>query len=169
MADDETLLREMLREAERVLDQQLHALDEMDDKTEQLLAVGVATAGAGIALFAFLAQHGGNGVGPAAQGGWAGAFALNLAALLAFLQAYVGFGARRLPKAGPSPSWIAEKLDDAAWSTRTHVASVVAAYPDYFRDNARVMVREGRAQRVGLALLTFAVLVYAGVAFYVLR
>jgi hypothetical protein len=168
LPDDDGLLREMLREAEGVLDQQLHALDELDDKTEQLLAVGVATAGAGIALFAFLAQRGG-GVGLAAQAGWMASFASNLAALLAFLQAYVGFGARRLPKAGPSLSWLAEKANDAAWSLEAHVASVVAAYPEYFRNNDRVLVRQGRAQQIGLALLTASVLSYAGVAFYVLR
>jgi hypothetical protein len=55
--DDEPLLREMLREAEGVLAQQLHVADEAGDKTEQLLTLVVATFGGELDFLAFLADR----------------------------------------------------------------------------------------------------------------
>lgn len=48
------ILPEILREAERALDHSLRALEELDDKSEQLIALAMATVGAELAAFASL-------------------------------------------------------------------------------------------------------------------
>lgn len=49
-------LREMLREMERVIDHQIRALEEQDDKSEQLIRLVIAALAGGIALGSFLVR-----------------------------------------------------------------------------------------------------------------
>lgn len=49
-ADERWLLAEMLREAERVVDRTFRMAEETDDKTEQMMAMGIASLAGGLAL-----------------------------------------------------------------------------------------------------------------------
>jgi hypothetical protein len=106
---DLPLLRESLREAERVLDHQMGALQEVDYKAEQVLAVTLATTGGGLAFFAYASAK----VDPGRSFGFvlvfAVGFAANVLAAAAFLSGYLGFVNPTVVQAGPAPAWIAQR------------------------------------------------------------
>ncbi|MFA5861553.1 MAG: hypothetical protein WDA16_07645 [Candidatus Thermoplasmatota archaeon] len=165
----DALLREMLREAELVLAQQLHVLDEVDDKSEQLLTLSVAVAGAGLALFAFVADRSRTALPGAFLFAWAGAFIIDLLAAASFLGAYVGVGSGKTRDIGPHPRWLAQKANDSTWLEIDHLVSLLANYPSYVENNRRIMAASRRATVSGLVLLFMSVFAYAAAAFYVLR
>jgi hypothetical protein len=163
---DLPLLRESLREAERVLDHQMEALQEVDDKAEQVLAVTLATTGGGLAFFAYASAK----VDPGRSFGFilvfAVGFAANVLAAAAFLSGYLGFVNPTVVQAGPAPAWIAQRTTDPSWSERDHLRSVIAGHARYFANNERIF-RQVRAWTLGgFALLALAVVCYAGAAFY---
>lgn len=118
------LHREMIRAAERALNQQLHAAEELDDKSEQMIPLAVGTMGAEVAAFGFVADR---AHPPAtAQAILGVAFILAFAALASFLDAYVG---------------------------KRYALSLLEGYASYFTSNARLMAVSSASRRIGLGLL----------------
>jgi hypothetical protein len=157
---------EALREAERTLDQQLRAAEELDDKTEQMITLAVSTLGGEIAILAYVAER--HDLGLAVRGAFACALAAAFFALLAFLDAYVGLRKRGHLQAGPSLRKLAEVANDPAWSMDRHLVSVLQGCASYFEANAVLMAGASRARRVGLAALVGSTLIAGFAAIYVL-
>lgn len=163
----DALLAEMLREAERAVDRQLTVLAELDDKSEQLLAVTLATLGAGLALFGFAADWLPTRVDPGFKAVVGLAVAANLSSLLAVLSGYVGAAGPAERFAGPSPAWLREKANLADWTLERHMVTAIGGVADSFRHNAALMDAHRKAHSLGLLLLTAGVLLYAVAALYV--
>ena len=162
------VLAEMLREAERAVDQQLKVLEELDDKSEQLLAVALATLGSGLALVTFASGREALLLDPSFRGLVGLAIVSNLCALLAVLRGYVGAGQGRERFAGPSPRWLKEKANLSDWTMERHQVTVIGGFADWFDHNAALMDAQRRTHRLGVLVLAVAVLLYAWAGIYVL-
>lgn len=158
------LLPEMLRESERVVDQQMKVLEELDDKSEQLLALGLATLGGSLAV-ATLAV-GEAGLASLARSLLVAAALTNLAALVCFLHPYVGLFRRSDAFAGPAPGWLRQKANDAEWSADRHLVALVGSYADWYEHNAALIAHHRASHRLGLLLLMVAVLATVGAFIY---
>lgn len=152
--DERWLLAEMLREAERVVDRILRITEEQDDKSEQAIALAVATLGGGLALATFGVTRG--QVGAVALAALALAAALNLAALRQLIDAYLGLASGVSLQLGPHPGWLAERSNDAQWTIESHVAAVLKAHERDIRTNLAALERVARRRRVGLKLVLWA-------------
>jgi hypothetical protein len=113
----ERLLAALVRDAERVIDHQVKAMEELDDESEHMLGLGVALLAGGLSIATFLV-----GGGSAPHPGWAffcllcAAGATNIVAILAFLESYVGFQHGTRLAVGPSIEWLRAKANDPTWS-----------------------------------------------------
>lgn len=158
------VLREMLRELERILDQQLRAVEEQDDRAEQAITLAVATLGGGLGLATLLSGAlYRDGVSLAFLGVSAG---VNLASLAWLLRAYMG-----VPKAlqvGPRPTWLRDKANDAGWTVQDHLLSMVTDVPDYCLANADILRRRASIILRGVWMLLLALAGYAIVTLYIL-
>lgn len=164
MPDDTDVLRELLRQAERVLDHQARGMEEQDDKTEQPLALGVATLGGGLALATWVTQVGGSDL---FFGLLIAAGALvNLVSLPTLMGAYLV-----LPltlQVGPHPRWLAEQARDLETVLREVLLDLVETGPAYYEMNANALIRTSRERGRGLRLLLVAVCLYVLSAAYML-
>lgn len=158
------VLREMLRELERILDQQLRAVEEQDDRAEQAVTVAIATLGGGLGLASVVA-----GVVPTDPMFLlllGVAASVNLGALHHFLRAYLG-----IPKAlqiGPQPAWVRSKARDPAWTMGDHLQSLVENLPDYCHGNADILRQRAAELYRGTKVLLMAIGAYAIATVYIL-
>ena len=162
-APDPLLLAALLGEAERVIDHQAKAMEELDDKSEHMVGLGVALLAGGLSIATFLI-----GKDSAPRPDWTfflllcAAGAANLAAILAFLESYVGFRHGAQVAVGPSLDWLQTRSLDPTWSLPSHRLSLLSqdGYPAYAQANAETMAHSARARRIGLFLLAAALLLY---------
>lgn len=154
----------MLRESERTIDQQVRAMEELDDKSEHMLTLGVAALGGGAALATFAIANARLSVDAVFLAGVFIAGSLNLLALLLLSASYIGFRQHIERHVGPRLAWIAEKSNDATWRLLDHYLSLVMDYPSYEDWNAKRMAASAKKRRYGLNALLLAVLAY-GLAF----
>lgn len=157
----------MLREQERVIDHQVRALEEQDDRSEQMIRLGIAALAGGIALGSLLVR------GSTAPSGrilasLAIAAVLNLASIVLVVHAYVGFRRHSEGHVGPDPGWIAEKAMDGSWTLEEHLLSLIVDHPRYSDHNMTVMNRIADRRRKGVYLLLSSLLAYAVGYFYIL-
>lgn len=162
--DDDELLREMLREAERVLDRQFRMMEEHDDKTEQAIALGVATLGGGVALATFARA----GTAPLAMGFVVFGAALNLLALLWLLEAYVGLSRKESLRMGPNLRWLAAKANDRTWSLEDHLLTLIKDVPAHWDANLAALRAVAGRRRSGLLMLLVSMSSYAMGTLYIL-
>lgn len=159
----EHILAALVRDAERVIDHQVQAMEELDDKSEHMLGLGVALLAGGVSIATFLA-----GRESAPRPDWTFFCLLcaggttNIAAILAFLESYVGFRHGTRLAVGPSLEWIQAKANDPDWSLPSHRLSLLSeeGYPTYARVNSIKMAHSARARRLGLASVAAAVILY---------
>lgn len=163
-AESLTLLAEMLRESERILDHQVKALEELDDKSEQMLGLGVALLGGGVAFGVLVTTSNALAVNSTFIGLLASAGLLNVAALAFFVGSYIGFVRHTEVHVGPSLAWIRDKSNEASWSLMDHYLSVLFDIPSYYDWNNRKSVAAARRRQVGVYVLLVAVALY-GIAF----
>lgn len=153
------LLAEMLSEAERVLDHQVHALEELDDKVEQLLALSVAVLLGAFALAAFLAERAGAWRLYAA--GLSGGGLWNVAAIVRFARAYGVVDREVETQAGPDTYWLVERARDPAWSADAHLPQVLGAVHNRIEANGEMAAFVSQERADGLRWLLAALVVYA--------
>lgn len=159
------LLREAVREAERVVEIQARAMEELDDKSEHLvnLAVAAMAGSVTLALFALTNANAWPWVAPMAPLLVGSAY--NVAALWRFLAAYNARHARDASvEVGPDLKWVEGRLDQPRWGLREHLRHVVAGYAAYQRANQETMSVTARDRSRGLAFLFVALAAY-GLAF----
>jgi hypothetical protein len=161
-APDATLLSALLHDAERVIDHQVRAMEELDDKSEHMLGLGVGALAGGLGLATVAAGK------ESLQPDWlffwsvvAGGL-LNMAAILAFLESYLGIRDGGSLWVGPSLDWVREKSVDPTWSLASHRLSLLSAdgYASYYRFNRERQQRSARWRARGLAGLALATVCY---------
>lgn len=155
----------MLRECELGLQQQIEIMKELDDKTEQMVTLGVAILGAEVAGTALLLRESRSGAA------WflAAAVALGIMGLLVLVDAYVGWSRAGRAATGPSLAWIAEKAQDPEWTEARHLAATIGAYPSFAATNEVDLRRRVIAHRRSVGCLLASVVVAAGGGVYLLR
>lgn len=161
-------LREMLREQERVIDHQVHALEDHDQKSEHMIKVCIAALAGGVTLATILLR-GPHDVSLVTLAPFSGAAILNLASLVLFVDAYVGFRRQAEAHIGPDPAWIAQKADDAEWTLEEHLLSIIADHPRYSDHNLLAMERTTKRRRYGIYLLLASITAYAGAYIFILQ
>ena len=165
-----TLLAVLLHDAERVIDHQVQAVEELDDKSEHMIGLAVALLAGGLSLATFATSRANSH--PDAWFFWMllGAGALNLVAIVAFLESYVGFRHGVEVHVGPSLTWIQAKAQDRTWSVPSHYLSLLSdnGYPAYYKFNLARMLHSAGARRFGLLTLAGSVLLYTVAFVYLL-
>lgn len=159
----------MLREAERVIDHQVRALEELDDKSEQMITVTIAALAGGVAMGLLLAQESLGLSSPAATLSLGLAGALNLLALGMFLFAYLGGTAHTEVEVGPSIRWLVEKSNDETWDEPTHLVSAISGFTEYDRHNIERMAHATDWRRRGLLVLFGSLFTYGATLLYIAR
>lgn len=155
----------MVREAERVVDRVFRMAEEQDDKSEAAITLGVATLGGGLVLATFGATH--------RQADIMGllvvavAATANLSALHHFLDGYLGLRGPFFLRIGPSPDWIAQRVQDASWSPAQHVRSVLIAADADVRENVASMSHVVGRRRTGMRMLLASLVAYTIAGFYI--
>lgn len=167
---DPALLEALLHDAERVIDHQVQAVEELDDKSEHMIGLAVALLGGGLSLALFAVSR--NNIHPNVWFFWMllGAGAVNLVAIVAFLESYIGFRRGVEVHVGPSLSWIQAKAQDETWGVPSHYLSLLSdeGYPAYYKFNLAKMLHSAGARRFGLFTLAGAVLLYTVALVYLL-
>lgn len=160
----ERLLAVMLQDAQRVIDHEVRAIEESDDKTEHLIGLGVAALAGGLGLASLVAgrQEIVLGWGFFAAIGAGGM--LNLASLGMFLASYVGLKGNRAAIVGPSLEWLQEKSLQLGWNVQSHYLSLLSqdGLPAYSRSNLARLASAAKLRRHGLYLLSASVAGYTG-------
>lgn len=159
---DAHVLEALLHDAERIIDHQIRAIEELDDKSEHMIGLGVALLAGGLSLATFTVSEGSLDPGPFFLGGMVVAGAANLVALGSFLVSYIGFPRDSEAGTGPSLDWIHSKSCDRDWTYQSHLLSLLSAngYPAYSRVNLGRIEHSMRARRNGLLALAVAVPLY---------
>lgn len=99
---DAPTLALLVHDAERVIDHQIQAIEELDDKSEHMISLAVALLAAGVSLATIVVTA--NGAKPHFGFFWvllAGGL-VNLVAIMAFLESYIGFRGGVEVHRGPS-------------------------------------------------------------------
>ena len=159
MADLELTRRQaMLQDAQRVVDHQVAAIEQLDNKTSQALTVAVS----GFSLVVLLGA-----LAPRASVEFllllVAAAAVNGLAVLRLLRAYHGMGADGDVSVGPSPAWIATALAERT-SHHEYLEAVLLGYARYAQSNERFMAEMRDRRQVAIALLLLAALLYGAAA-----
>lgn len=165
MPAPDPFLMEMLREAERDVDHQVARLAELARKTEHLTTVGTALVGAEVAAYAYVASQ---GIGsPVGRSLFVASASAALIALAVLLSTYVGFRHRLGVVVGPGGAWLAAKVNEPAWTPTEHLVALIAAYPRYMDENARILRAVHASQRGALVALLASTALAAGGGLYV--
>lgn len=148
-------LAEMVREGERVLDIQGESFQQQDDKSEQAMALGLASLGGLFALATLVGERLLSAFDLLAWSGIAAAGPTNLLALGLFIDAYIGVGPMRGRRAVvPSLPWLFEKAISPDWTLAGHYRSLLSDFPRCFEANNRSIERKlGRELGPDAALL----------------
>lgn len=155
----------MLDEARRSTDALVGSLSDVDHKVEHRMTLGSAALGAGLALVALLIERDGPVGAVAFLVLFSIAMALNLAALVVFLFAYLGFGHGFEVHAGPSPAYW--RNVEAAVATRHMLLRLIRAYHRFAEFNQATMKRKSRRRALGTRLLLVSVLAYVAAIVYI--
>lgn len=168
MAVDVRLLREMVRESERLIDHQLQAMEQLDDKAEHMVGLSVALLAGGVALVGFMIQNLPDRIGFWFALGVSCGVILNLGSIASFLRSYVGIAPHTELHVTPHPTWMLEKVHDEQWSLWRHLGSLVRSYAKYSDVNVAKMRASGIYRAHGTALLALATTFYSTSMFLIL-
>lgn len=161
------VLREMVREAERVIDHQVRVWERLDAKAEQLIRSALLTLAGAVALATFFLRQSEVLLDGLFLLLFLGAGLSIVLALLFFIASYAGFRSDRRLGIGPSPRWLADQAVRSEDSMADHLTAVLATYREDFRGNRAAMDLALRSRQRGLAALLVGILGYASAFAYV--
>lgn len=160
-------LEEMLREQERAFRFQVRGLEEEDGKSLRMIQLSIAALAGGVALSTVLLRT--PSPVPSLSVVWiAMAAGLNLLALVIFVDAYVGFSDPSDAYVGPTPAWIAERVEEPTWTLEDHLVAQIERNPSFFQHNLSIVEDATQRRRRGIYLLLSALFAYAGGYIYIL-
>lgn len=162
------LLLGMKRDAERILDHQVQAMEKLDEKAALFLRFGVVLLVAGVGLVSFLLQIAPSRVGIGIFLSVVSGALLNLAGLFLLSVSYLGGTQGERIAFGPSAYWLKTKSQDADWTRRQQLVSVLNAAPGYVAHNIKRISTSARRVFLGLALVFMSALFYATPMIYIL-
>ncbi len=168
MAVDVELLREMVREWERLIDHPVQAMAELNDKAEQMIKLAVALLAAGITLAGYVIQTLPDLVEPWFGVGILAGIVLNLSSIAQFLRAYAGAGPHGELHIGPHPAWMMDKTKESDWTLYRHLGSIVRSYGKYSDVNVGKMRDSAVRRTTGLAVMALAATAYAASMSFIL-
>jgi hypothetical protein len=155
------VLAELQRQSERALDQQVAGMSLLDRKTQQVLGIAVASLAGGLALVTLAANRAPRAPVLPFRVGIAFAGLLNLAALAVLVEAYVGYRRHFELAVAPRVQWLHEKSTDRSWNLEEQHTNVIEAYREFSEFNRETMGRAAKWRRLGVHLLSVAVLAYS--------
>lgn len=155
----------MLDEARRVLDHQVRAIEELDDKTEHMLTLTVSSLGGTLLLAGVVVERAGAGARATFTAIAVGAV-FHLLAAGFLLNGYLGVGRKTEIAVGADVAWIAGKANDPSWTEERHLVSLLMTYPHFAARNTRRMRDSNRARATALAFLGVGVVVECAAFIY---
>lgn len=161
------MLREMVREAERVIDHQVRVWEGLDAKAEQLMRLALLVLAGAVALATFFVQRPGVPFDAVFLAIFLGAGLLVVFAILYLLASYAGFRSDRRLSVGPAPAWLVDRSTRSDPSLRDHLRAVLETYRDEYEENRRRMDLAAESRMCGLALLVAGIGAYAAAFIYV--
>lgn len=169
MGREETaaVLREMVREAERVVDHQARVWEGLDAKAEQLMRLALLTLAGAVALATFFLQQRDVVLDGIFLGLFLAAGLLVVMAILFIVSSYAGFRSDRRLGLGPSLGWLADRSARSGVTLDGHLRAVLAKYREDFEGNRASMDLALRSRQRGLFLLVGGIFGYAVAFVYV--
>src|SRR3990172_8724467 len=161
------LLREMVRESERVCDIQRQSFARADARSEQMIALGLVTLGAGLAMSRSFEPSGSPAPDPPFLALMGGAMVLNAHAILTFLRAYLRPREHSAIRFGPSPEWIANQSRRRNLREPEHLRALLVGLADDHFENLSLLQTAVATRDKGLSRLTLAALLYGAAGFYI--
>lgn len=160
----------MVGGAERLIDHQVRAAEELDDKAEHMIKVAIATIGGALTVALFVGQEPDiDATTPSAILFGIG-LVMNLAAIVWFIDSYVGLRKPLEMYPAPDIGWLDAKRADPDWDLEVHLESLISSYSQYAKSNVAKMEQSARKRRAGLYLLFASVATYVfAIAFIVAR
>lgn len=153
------MLREMVREAERAIDHQVRALENLDGKGAQTVTAAQAALAGAVALVAFVIGQAPGPVEPLTMVLFAAGAVANVVALVAQMGSARGRTVHDQVRVAPHHAWIEEKAKEQAWELERHLLSVLEGLARYAEGNlalmeiaARRRLHAQRALSMGLGL-----------------
>lgn len=165
--DRATLLREMVREAERVVDHQARLWEGLDAKAEQLMRLALLTLAGAVALATFFLQVQDIPLDETFLFLFLAGGLLVVLAVLFIVSSYVGIRSDRRFDVGPSPAWLVERSSHRNSTLEVHLGKVLETYEEDFATNRRRMDLVARSRRWGVLMLVWGTAVYAAGFIYV--
>jgi hypothetical protein len=160
----------MVDGAERLIDHQVRAAEELDDKAEHMIKVAIATLGGALTVALFVGQEPEIDATRSSALFFGVGLLLNLAAVVSFIDSYIGF--RRPLELYPAPDigWLNEKRSTVGWNLEVHLESLLSSYANYSESNVTKMEQSAQKRRAGLYILMTCVATYVlAIAFIVAR
>lgn len=161
------LLREMVRESERVFDIQIQSFGRADARSEQMIALSVLALGGGLAFADAFGPPGPQGARLPFVPLMGAALILNALALLTFLRAYLRLREHSGIRFGPSPEWIADQSQRKGPTEAQHLGAVLVALADDHFENLSLLHNAVTIRDRGVSRLTWAVVLYGAGWFYI--
>lgn len=163
--DSARALQEILRESERAVDGSLRALEEFDDKVEQMLTLAVAVLGGGLAIAGFTVSRP-TSTSLSALVALSCGVTLSLGAGASFLSAYLRPADGGFASGTPHPRWLAERARSEDLDLAEHLVAVILTLSVAFETNVSMVVRGSKALRLGVRALLAAVAAFAGAVMF---
>ena len=157
----------MVRQAERVVDDQVHTFERADAKSERLLGLAVAAMGAGLAVATTGIGRLGFPVDPVFSAMLLVGAICALGALWQFLGSSLGLLRRSDVQVGLSPDWIARRAAPDGMPVAEFQAHVLRSLALCFLGNLAKLEESLRHRREGIRLLLAAFALFAAAILYI--
>lgn len=161
LVDRVAVLREMVREAERVIDHQARVWEGLDGKAEQLMRLALLALAGAVGLATFLLQMRDVHLDEVFLALFLAAGFVVVLATLFFVSAYAGIRSDRRFDVGPAPAWLAERSHRRNPALGAHLREVLATYDEDYEANRRRMDLVARSRKRGVLMLVAGIAVYA--------
>jgi len=146
----------MVTDAERLLDHQVEAAQDLDAKAEHMIKLGAATIAGALAIGVLVADNADLEADRWSAGLFAVGVLLNMLAAFFFVDSYLGFRTQGELHVAPDSHWLCAKRDDPSWNLEQHLGSLIGSYAGYSDYNVGRMTQSTLGRKHGLICLVIA-------------